>query len=74
MLQKTPVAQMMFWAAAPEMLRVENFAYSFFGIFGVNMPMLYGEDDRAFFRLQEEIIKESMTSPFLLGKSHLARW
>jgi hypothetical protein len=29
------------------------------GIFGVNMPMLYGEGERAFIRLQEEIMKLS---------------
>jgi hypothetical protein len=27
------------------------------GLFGVNMPLLYGEGQQAFFRLQEEIIK-----------------
>jgi hypothetical protein len=27
------------------------------GIFGVNMPMLYGEGEGAFIRLQEEIMK-----------------
>lgn len=29
------------------------------GLFGVNMPLLYGEGPKAFRRLQEEIIKES---------------
>jgi hypothetical protein len=29
------------------------------GIFGVNMPLLYGEGRKAFFRLQEEIMKRS---------------
>lgn len=29
------------------------------GLFGVNMPMLYGEGDKAFLRLQEEIMKNS---------------
>lgn len=29
------------------------------GIFGVNMPILYGEGEKAFHRLQEEIIKFS---------------
>jgi hypothetical protein len=29
------------------------------GIFGINMPMLYGEGERAFIRLQEEIMKVS---------------
>jgi len=29
------------------------------GIFDVNMPLLYGEGNRAFIRLQEEIMKHS---------------
>jgi len=31
-------------------------AYCLFGLFGVHMPLLYGEGSRAFFRLQEQII------------------
>jgi len=34
-------------------------AYSLLGIFNVYMPMLYGEGDQAFIRLQEEIMKNS---------------
>ncbi|KAK4236838.1 HET-domain-containing protein [Achaetomium macrosporum] len=34
-------------------------AYCLLGIFGVNIPLLYGESEKAFIRLQEEIIKES---------------
>ncbi|KAH8756978.1 heterokaryon incompatibility protein-domain-containing protein [Hyaloscypha sp. PMI_1271] len=33
---------------------------SLIGIFGVNMPMLYGEGDQAFIRLQEEIMKSEL--------------
>lgn len=29
------------------------------GLFGVNLRMLYGEGERAFLRLQEEIMKQS---------------
>lgn len=29
------------------------------GIFGVHMPLLYGEGENAFYRLQQEIIKSS---------------
>jgi hypothetical protein len=29
------------------------------GLFGINMPLLYGEGSRAFYRLQLEILKES---------------
>ncbi|KAK5947116.1 hypothetical protein PMZ80_001263 [Knufia obscura] len=53
------ISQRMPWAADRTTSRLEDRAYSLLGIFGVNMPMLYGEGDRAFRRLQEEIIKQS---------------
>ena len=36
---------------------MEDRAYSLLGIFDINMPTLYGEGDRAFRRLQEEIMQ-----------------
>ncbi|EKJ69831.1 hypothetical protein FPSE_09988 [Fusarium pseudograminearum CS3096] len=45
------------WAANRQTTRYEDQAYSLLGIFDVNMPLLYGEIDKAFYRLQEEIIK-----------------
>jgi hypothetical protein len=53
------VAQRMSWASNRETKRVEDVAYCLMGIFGINMPMLYGEGGRAFIRLQEEIIRSS---------------
>lgn len=53
------VAQRMSWAAGRVTTRTEDIAYCLLGIFGVSMPMLYGEGEGAFIRLQEEIIKES---------------
>ncbi|KAF2167935.1 hypothetical protein M409DRAFT_36518 [Zasmidium cellare ATCC 36951] len=53
------VARKMSWAAHRATTRLEDRAYSLLGIFGVNMPLLYGEGERAFIRLQEEIIKTS---------------
>ncbi|KAK4460442.1 ankyrin repeat-containing domain protein [Cladorrhinum samala] len=53
------VAQRMSWAARRQTTRVEDIAYCLLGIFGVNMPLLYGEGERAFIRLQEEIIRTS---------------
>ncbi|KAI6167803.1 hypothetical protein EDD17DRAFT_1751214 [Pisolithus thermaeus] len=53
------VAQIMSWAAERETTRVEDRAYSLLGLFGVNMPMLYGEGSKAFQRLQLEIIRVS---------------
>lgn len=53
------VAQKMSWASIREVTRVEDMAYSLLGIFGINMPLLYGEGLRSFGRLQQEIIKTS---------------
>ncbi|KAL8298630.1 hypothetical protein RB597_006618 [Gaeumannomyces tritici] len=53
------VAQRMSWAAGRTTTRVEDRAYSLFGLFDVNLPPLYGERDKAFLRLQQEIIKQN---------------
>ncbi|KAB5517437.1 heterokaryon incompatibility protein-domain-containing protein [Coniochaeta sp. 2T2.1] len=58
-LPQASVAQKMSWAAGRKTTRREDRAYSLLGIFGVNMPMLYGESDNAFVRLQEEILRLS---------------
>ncbi|KAE9370180.1 hypothetical protein N431DRAFT_484470 [Stipitochalara longipes BDJ] len=49
----------MSWAAYRQTSREEDRAYCLMGIFEVNMLLLYGEGDRAFFRLQEDIMKVS---------------
>ncbi|KAF2191875.1 hypothetical protein K469DRAFT_344388 [Zopfia rhizophila CBS 207.26] len=51
------VAQRMSWAAKRKTTRIEDLAYCLMGIFGIYMPMLYGEGERAFIRLQEEIMR-----------------
>ncbi|KAI0415062.1 HET-domain-containing protein [Xylaria grammica] len=53
------IAQRMSWAAERQTTRPEDIAYCLLGIFDINMPLLYGERDKAFIRLQEEIIKVS---------------
>ncbi|KAH7232638.1 hypothetical protein NW759_015634 [Fusarium solani] len=58
-IQSASVAKRMSWAASRQTTRPEDVAYSLMGLFSVNMPMLYGEGDRAFLRLQEEIMKQS---------------
>ncbi|KAI6143073.1 heterokaryon incompatibility protein-domain-containing protein, partial [Pisolithus tinctorius] len=57
--QRFSVAQIMSWAADRKTTRVEDRAYSLMGLFGVSMPMLYGEGEKAFERLQLEIIRVS---------------
>ncbi|CAK7228137.1 hypothetical protein SEUCBS140593_006814 [Sporothrix eucalyptigena] len=58
-LDKYSVAQRMSWAARRQTTRKEDQAYCLMGLFGVNMPMLYGEGAAAFVRLQEEIMKRT---------------
>ncbi|KAJ4417361.1 hypothetical protein N0V82_006225 [Gnomoniopsis sp. IMI 355080] len=58
-LRQCSIAQKMSWAANRSTTRPEDMAYCLLGIFGVNLPLIYGEGHRAFIRLQEEIIRIS---------------
>ncbi|KAK2775654.1 het domain-containing protein [Colletotrichum kahawae] len=51
-------ADRMSWASKRTTSRKEDMAYCLMGFFQVNMPLLYGEGEKAFVRLQQEIIKE----------------
>jgi hypothetical protein len=53
------IAQIMSWAAERRTTRIEDRAYCLLGLFDITMPLLYGEGKKAFFRLQEELIKAS---------------
>ncbi|KAI0110596.1 HET-domain-containing protein [Hypoxylon sp. NC0597] len=53
------VAQRMSWAANRQTTREEDISYCLLGLFDINMPLLYGEGPKAFYRLQREIIKVS---------------
>ncbi|KAK1633606.1 heterokaryon incompatibility protein-domain-containing protein, partial [Colletotrichum phormii] len=61
----TEIAVKMSWAARRQTMRVEDRAYSLLGIFDVSMPLLYGEGERAFERLQIEIMKQSSDDSIL---------
>ncbi|KAI0482585.1 hypothetical protein GGR56DRAFT_196853 [Xylariaceae sp. FL0804] len=56
-LYEASVAQRMSWAAGRVTKRTEDRAYCLIGIFDISMTMIYGEGDKAFVRLQEEIAK-----------------
>lgn len=58
-LNQASIAERMSWAAKRKTTRQEDETYCLLGIFGVNMPLLYGEGSEAFIRLQEEIIRHS---------------
>ncbi|KAI0695208.1 heterokaryon incompatibility protein-domain-containing protein [Cerioporus squamosus] len=67
---KYSLAVRMSWASGRSTTRVEDEAYCLMGLFGVNMPTLYGEGRQAFQRLQYEIVKQSVdTSLFAWGKT-----
>lgn len=53
------IAKRMSWASHRETTRPEDIAYCLLGIFDVYMPLMYGEGDRAFLRLQEEIMRRN---------------
>lgn len=58
--QQICAAQKMSWAASRRTTRPEDMAYSLLGIFGVNIPLLYGEGDlKSFRRLQLQIIADT---------------
>ncbi|KAL8339042.1 hypothetical protein RB601_006014 [Gaeumannomyces tritici] len=59
-LGRVSIGRRMSWAANRRTSRPEDRAYSLLGIFGVNMPLIYGEGARmAFRRLQEQILARS---------------
>lgn len=72
-LETTSIAQRMSWAADRVTTRKEDGAYSLMGIFGINMPLLYGEGDKAFYRLQEEIMRVSDDHSLFAWKAIAAR-
>ncbi|KAK8090213.1 HET-domain-containing protein [Apiospora hydei] len=53
------VAARFSWAAKRQTTRKEDLAYCLLGIFGVYIPLLYGESENAFLRLQEEISRST---------------
>jgi hypothetical protein len=55
---RASVAQKMSWASKRKTTRVEDMAYCLLGLFGLNMAPLYGEGEKAFIRLQLEILSK----------------
>ena len=69
------VATRMSFAAGRSTTRPEDRAYSLMGLFDVNIPTLYGEGgERAFRRLQEEIMRHSRDTTLFAWGSALAAY
>ena len=58
-VQTYPIACRMSWAANRETTRIEDMAYCLLGLFDIHIPLIYGEEQRAFTRLQEEICRNT---------------
>ncbi|KAI9147186.1 Vegetative incompatibility protein [Paramyrothecium foliicola] len=64
LLHKTPlssicVGRRLSWAAKRKTKRIEDEAYCLLGILGINMQINYGEQQGAFYRLQQEIVRST---------------
>lgn len=53
------IAKEMSWAAYRETTNAEDTAYCLLGIFGISMPLLYGEGTGSFVGLQGTILQNS---------------
>lgn len=71
--REASVAQRMSWASKRQTSRVEDVAYCLLGIFDVNMPLLYGEGQKAFLRLQQQIIAQSNDESIFAWTSSIGR-
>ena len=58
-MEAASIACKMSWAAHRVTTRVKDAAYCLLGIFGINIPLLYGEGNSALLRVQEEIVRRS---------------
>jgi ankyrin repeat protein len=72
-LDTASIAQRMSWASKRKTQRLEDRAYCLMGIFGIHMPLIYGEGEQAFLRLQEEIMRISNDDSLFAWKSSDAR-
>lgn len=72
-ISRASISQRMSWFSGRNTTVHEDTAYCLLGLFGVNMPLLYGEGkERAFRRLQEEIMRYSDDHSLFAWKSETA--
>ena len=64
----------MSWASTRETTKIEDKAYCLLGIFDIQMPPMYGEGEKAFVRLKEEIFKRSEDYSLFLWSGVSSSW
>jgi hypothetical protein len=65
-LHNHTIAEKMSWASRRSTTRIEDSAYCLMGIFDIHMPLIYGEGQKAFARLQTAILSQSEDYSFLI--------
>ncbi|KAI1439758.1 HET-domain-containing protein [Annulohypoxylon stygium] len=70
-LKGAPIAQRISWASNRKTSRREDMAYCLLGLLNVNIPLLYGEGNKAFVRLQEEIMRHTYDHSILASGLNL---
>nr|VWP01418.1 Peptidyl-prolyl cis-trans isomerase (PPIase) (EC [Ganoderma boninense] len=70
-LDKFSVAERLFWASTRVTTRAKDEACCLLGIFDINMPTLYGEGERTFRRLQEQIMQHVPDQSLFVGWSRV---
>lgn len=73
-IKSASIATKLSWASLRQTTRAEDAAYCLLGLVGVNMPMLYGEGNRAFYRLQLEIIRQTHDQSILAWQPEVGEW
>jgi hypothetical protein len=68
------VPEKMLWASKRRTTRIEDIAYCLIGIFDVSLMIAYGEGNRAFFRLMEEILKRYDKWDVFLWNGHCSHY
>ncbi|EMC99394.1 hypothetical protein BAUCODRAFT_22628 [Baudoinia panamericana UAMH 10762] len=68
------VAQKMSWAAPRTATWVEDIAYSLMGLLQINIPLLYGEGEKAFTRLHLEVVKQSDDQSIFAWRAQKTDW
>ncbi|KAJ4389584.1 hypothetical protein N0V93_007055 [Gnomoniopsis smithogilvyi] len=74
-LKSCCAGEKMSWSSTRETTRPEDAAYCLLGLFGVNMPLLYGEGStKAFVRLQKEILAQEPDYSLLVWHGPRTQW
>jgi hypothetical protein len=68
------IAKRLGWASKRKTTKIEDVAYCLIGIFDVTLPIAYGEQERAFYRLQAELMQASNDKSVFTWQGEASQW